>query len=963
MVSIFICLSLTSHIIHPIVFAPYFAYQILVSTSAAQILTVLYNTLAKNQYASDTSSFMHSMASLIPESTQQAAAKSFPLCDGQDLHTASLKIPDAVTIEFKKSLDVAVQKTHASLEAQACSTQVLNAVHSTVQEGLPTFAHLNITALPTTSYTFNCNAGVDSYYQSLIAKLEADTQWRVNYTANGVHITNHDNSFFCTINATQRSSSEMLIDACELQHEKISKTLYLMRSIPEFKMLVEAQTKHALDCMTKLTSEDVNDRISALYELSNSVQISGVFGEYANNAIQRLLKGYIHTNGDINLKSIACKNNYSQSIIKDFIHQMKQHVDIDYKFYKSALKENPLYTKHFLNASSRVGMWFKENVIFSSDTDLRNVMKAHPLYQARLDLINAGKNYNFTQAQALVKQSGNDALMQTMNNELYGQYQIKLTAEQQKIAEYKAAMFNELGYYKACLDNPAWLNLSAQDRIAIAQSPERLADFNKALLAQLTIKNKLMEAWNIPQDAQPAVHEAIYQLINQDPSALQNVSLLIDGISEVAKGKSEVTAAFFLPNGIMNDFAHLARAKTLPNSSLLLTDEYCDIRKMLNHLVVIEKNLGTSAIGKLSTKALDYYEKHAFKESKNDLAYYLQSEIEGIISYEKQQSKIITWTPQAQPKKENDAITPTNMMVLFEIKQMFERAMHPVYHGCNIPITTSKPEIDICPVIKAQEPSITCGAAAQGKQLQEAPKGICPETPLAKDPIIQPGCEIGKESKEEWQCNHGKQALPGLGDETHGDVVPDKTDGNEKEQQPALAPTAQTEADIVETPAVQVAQEPIVLPAIVDQAGVSTVAGAADAGFIIPEVSLAELRQVIINRERQITIEEAHKLGFRAPEINKLRGFDKITGRIEFNTEWQGGMEKAQQVFESLKKEFGNRKIIEEGTELTKTGAQRIFYVFEDGSSIQLRSLGKSGHSKIDIIDTLKNIEEKITFK
>lgn len=128
------------------------------------------------------------------------------------------------------------------------------------------------------------------------------------------------------------------------------------------------------------------------------------------------------------------------------------------------------------------------------------------------------------------------------------------------------------------------------------------------------------------------------------------------------------------------------------------------------------------------------------------------------------------------------------------------------------------------------------------------------------------------------------------------------------------------------------------------------------------EAELEAIRQSVFNRTKDITIEEAHKLGFRAPEIDKLRGFDKITGRIEFNTEWQGGMEKAKQVFESLKNEFSCRKVVKEGVELKK-GIERIFYEFSDGSKLQFRSLGKSGHPKIEILDTLKNIEEKITFK
>lgn len=150
--------------------------------------------------------------------------------------------------------------------------------------------------------------------------------------------------------------------------------------------------------------------------------------------------------------------------------------------------------------------------------------------------------------------------------------------------------------------------------------------------------------------------------------------------------------------------------------------------------------------------------------------------------------------------------------------------------------------------------------------------------------------------------------------------------------------------------------------------GQAAKAGGKQAIKTAAEIAQAEcdaIRQIIFNRTRNITIEEAHKIGFRAPKIHSLDEFNKITGRISYNMEWPGGMEKARQTLDALKNEFCNngRTLVKEISRLEKNNIQRTFYEFNDGSSIQLRSLGKSGHPKIDIIDTLKNIEEKITFK
>ncbi|MDR3551337.1 MAG: hypothetical protein P4L31_08030 [Candidatus Babeliales bacterium] len=130
------------------------------------------------------------------------------------------------------------------------------------------------------------------------------------------------------------------------------------------------------------------------------------------------------------------------------------------------------------------------------------------------------------------------------------------------------------------------------------------------------------------------------------------------------------------------------------------------------------------------------------------------------------------------------------------------------------------------------------------------------------------------------------------------------------------------------------------------------------------EAECDAIRQSVFSRAKDITIQEAHKLGFRGEKVYGVNKFNKISGHIKLDTEWQGCMEKAKQIFDSLKNEFsGSRKLIEEVIESLEKGGQRIFYKFSDGSTIQLRDLGKSGHPKIEILDTLKNITEKITFK
>ncbi len=134
------------------------------------------------------------------------------------------------------------------------------------------------------------------------------------------------------------------------------------------------------------------------------------------------------------------------------------------------------------------------------------------------------------------------------------------------------------------------------------------------------------------------------------------------------------------------------------------------------------------------------------------------------------------------------------------------------------------------------------------------------------------------------------------------------------------------------------------------------------ASFTQP-TSHPEIRQAIINRARKIVPDDLEKLGFIG-EFNQLDYYNKLTGEISLNTELSGGTARAQRVFNQVKTKFeSSRKLIKKDTQFANNGAERIFYKFADGSSVQIRASGKSGHPKVDIVDISKNIKEKITFK
>jgi hypothetical protein len=104
--------------------------------------------------------------------------------------------------------------------------------------------------------------------------------------------------------------------------------------------------------------------------------------------------------------------------------------------------------------------------------------------------------------------------------------------------------------------------------------------------------------------------------------------------------------------------------------------------------------------------------------------------------------------------------------------------------------------------------------------------------------------------------------------------------------------------------------------------------------------------------------EQAKGLGFRGDQIKKLVDFDPESGFVRMNTQIDGGMKKAEELMQSIRSEFANRGALDPEIYVDQG---RKYYAFADGSSVQIRDIGKSGQPKIEISDVLRNIFEKIT--
>lgn len=136
--------------------------------------------------------------------------------------------------------------------------------------------------------------------------------------------------------------------------------------------------------------------------------------------------------------------------------------------------------------------------------------------------------------------------------------------------------------------------------------------------------------------------------------------------------------------------------------------------------------------------------------------------------------------------------------------------------------------------------------------------------------------------------------------------------------------------------------------------------------FTAPSVQSAEeIREKLFSRElKDITYNELKILGFQGDKC--VEKDIKVKSRlIKVNTEKEGGLEKAYEIFDKVKDELGKYSGIENSCSrlaISKNPISGRHCLFKNGNLINLRKEGKSGHVKLEITNVVENTYEKITF-
>ena len=155
--------------------------------------------------------------------------------------------------------------------------------------------------------------------------------------------------------------------------------------------------------------------------------------------------------------------------------------------------------------------------------------------------------------------------------------------------------------------DPVFSHLSRQERQQLKNDTYQLTALNNFLVTRNYAKNTLHNLWRVPTTVSPAVHRALYQLLDTytPESRIAKIYEFSQDNALSEKQKEEIASALHLPNGIIKDFADYDNTKNLNIPAIILLPEHAYTRKILNYLVYTKQTSKDEVIRQASTNAIE----------------------------------------------------------------------------------------------------------------------------------------------------------------------------------------------------------------------------------------------------------------------------------------------------------------------------------------------------------------------
>jgi len=662
------------------------------------------------------------------------------------------------------------QKSHAAIEKINAQPESIKLVHTIINKPIIELADLKsstIVPLITQEVIKQQSASMATAHQMLFNTFAQKNYWQAIASPGSLKYMSPSGRSFVEFRSVTQNSEAVYFEIQQQYAHSLHEMKQYIHTHPEYKTSIEMQIKTAIDSMAKLNSDHVHERLLALDQLSK-LHISGPPDIYLQKTIAQILKGYIESDGTIPEYALLEKNNYIQDTIKQFITTI--HADLGttlpLKTWTQSIDLNKIPQAKLYPVSKSHNIRHVTWEFLHLSYDHKSLLNNNKLHQVRLDCIKHAQSYNFSSVEQLIKTYTHDEVMHKIHRHFLQEFNQKIALEQQKIINYKNALFDHYGFYKSCADNPWFTTMTEQEKKKIAAVPEQLNLFNQHLLAQLAIKNELMQRWNIPLTAPISIHQMIYIAMGDQAQNLNYPIAMIDILTDLTKSNKEANQFFFLPNGIFKDLGQTPYGQSLPIWQEMMNENNAETKRALNYLVHIDSCVPNTKMGEKAKDALNNYQKDLLTENIQTIEKKFQRTLNYMVYDLMKEYRVYNFDDlykKIAPKDKTLAAYAIGVGTTQALKLFQEAsAQYKEQSSCTINLPIPIPEkSSICKPKEEKLPELSCGSTQTNATPNELPQETCKNVGNNhKGPLMDGACTTGQAPPQDIQCNHSKQQLP-----------------------------------------------------------------------------------------------------------------------------------------------------------------------------------------------------------
>lgn len=398
-----------------------------------------------------------------------------------------------------------------------------------------------------------------------------------------------DNQFYCNIGSTARShvTSKPWLDAAREQQNE--------RSAIHHNTTLNTQVKKQIQAFTKNGEAAVyGSKIEQVAALLNNpyFHLSGIsYGEELTYAQRQLCARYFHQNGSLCPRALDDRS-AAQKIFLKYPGYNNEHM---HTFKKSCTSFSIPHCPNRIKKTKHL------------PDDIANRIHSNSGNKICIEMIAAHATHDMNTVEHIYNQNRDNIIV----TELYQQIRNELAAAAKK---QDAALKDAHGILHFNLPtahrDPLIASLSPERLKNITRSSRSLKNFNDLLIVRNHAKSILHKSWEIPFDAEPVVHQAMYGLLDHHtiPKRIDAACALSSDNTKTTDEQNNISHAFFFSNGILKDFVKYDRTRSFRAPSSIHSLAHAHTRQALNHLVYIEHTTDNHDIKLSATHAITQIE-------------------------------------------------------------------------------------------------------------------------------------------------------------------------------------------------------------------------------------------------------------------------------------------------------------------------------------------------------------------